>query len=77
MNFEITLFGQLKDQLGKTIIVVPEVNTIDELKKELIRLYPELSNTKFVIAVDRKIIPGNIILNKESEIALLPPFSGG
>ena len=34
-------------------------------------------NKEFVFAIDQKLIHENILINPNSEIALLPPFSGG
>ncbi|HVM87979.1 MAG TPA: MoaD/ThiS family protein [Puia sp.] len=77
MNVEIILFGQLKDIIGKSIINVNDVDNLADLQKILQQSYPALLNTKFVVAVDRKIVSGNIKLSNKNEIALLPPFSGG
>ncbi len=73
---EIIIFGQLKDITGGNI----ELNNIedtDELILVLNKEYPLLKDAKYVIAVDKKIISGNTVLNNQNNIALLPPFSGG
>lgn len=73
---QINIFGQLTDITGGNI----ELNDIadtNHLVEELNKNYPQLINAKYVIAVDKKIIAENTILNNQSYIALLPPFSGG
>jgi molybdopterin synthase sulfur carrier subunit len=40
-------------------------------------MFPAIAGAKFVIAVDKKVISENTILQGNSTIALLPPFSGG
>jgi molybdopterin converting factor small subunit len=40
-------------------------------------LYPQLENTECMIAVDRNIIQSNTPLQENTEVAVLPPFSGG
>jgi len=39
--------------------------------------YPEFTQTKYLIAVDKQVIKENTVLNNKSTVALLPPFSGG
>ncbi len=73
---DIIIFGQLTDITGDNI----ELNNIadtNHLTEELNKTYPQLINAKYVIAVDKKVITENTILNNQSNIALLPPFSGG
>jgi molybdopterin synthase sulfur carrier subunit len=43
----------------------------------LIATYPSIKDAKFVISVDKKITVENTAIDTTSEIALLPPFSGG
>ncbi len=74
---EIILFGQLRDLAGSNRISINAMSDTNELQKELNIRYPAFANTKYAIAVDKKIISKTVPLNAESEIALLPPFSGG
>ncbi len=74
---EIILFGQLRDMAGSNRISINAVTNTNDLQKELHLKYPGFANTKYAIAVDRKIVFKRVPLNAESEIALLPPFSGG
>lgn len=74
---EITLFGQLRDIAGSNRISINAIPDTNNLQKELELKYPGFANAKYAIAVDKKIISETVPLNAESEIALLPPFSGG
>ena len=76
MRINIIIFGQLADITGSTLSLenVTDTNT---LVKELHSLYPVLSDSKYVIAVNNKMVNENTILNANSTVALLPPFSGG
>lgn len=74
---EIKVFGQLKDIFHQEKISIENVNNVEELKKQLEHLFPALAQKSFVVAVNRKIARENISLLHDSEIALLPPFSGG
>lgn len=74
---DIKIFGQLKDIFQEENIHLKSANNVEELKTQLHRLYPGLSQKSFVVAVNRKITHENIPLHPDAEIALLPPFSGG
>ncbi len=72
----ILFFGKLAEIAGSST-EVQEVFSTDELLAQLHTQYPLLASEKFVIAVDKKLISSNTILNDHSTVALLPPFSGG
>ena len=76
-ELQILVFGQLTDITGTGRVTVPMVHDADSLKELLLKQYPELSGISYVIAIDKKLINGNISLSASSSIALLPPFSGG
>jgi len=76
MSVKIILFGKLADIAGSSVSV-DNVPDTDSLVDSLNKRYPELSITKYVIAVDKQVIKVNTALNKKSMVALLPPFSGG
>ncbi len=76
MSLKIILFGKLADITGNSISLDYVVNT-DALKEILHKNYPALADTKYVIAVNKQVIHSNTLLNENSEVALLPPFSGG
>ena len=76
MSIKIILFGKLADIAGNSVSVTNVADT-DRLVDALHKDYPALANTKYVIAVDKQVITENTILNNNSTVALLPPFSGG
>ena len=76
MSVKIILFGKLAEIAGGTVSVDNVADT-DSLINALEKEYPELTKTKFVIAVDKQVLKENTVLNKKSMVALLPPFSGG
>jgi len=77
MQVEIVLFGQLTDIAGKDKIVITNVFNTDELKQAVNTMYPAMTGIQYIIAVDKKSIQTNTLLNEASSVALLPPFSGG
>ena len=73
----VKVFGQLVDIMGSDLIEVADVINSDELISSLQSKYTMLKNVKYKIAVNRNIIHSNTMLQRDAEIALLPPFSGG
>lgn len=73
----IKIFGQLTDIINSDELVLQHVADTDSMILQLQQLYPALVTAKYVIAVKKQIINGNCVLNGETTIALLPPFSGG
>jgi len=77
MKVHIMLFGQLADITGVDKITVENTLDTDSMVKSLQNTYPSLTQSTFVIAVDKKIISANTFLTDQCTVALLPPFSGG
>jgi molybdopterin synthase sulfur carrier subunit len=77
MDIQILLFGSLVDVFDKKQLQLAQVNDTDTLLLALIATYPSIKDAKFVISVDKKITVENTAIDTTSEIALLPPFSGG
>lgn len=77
MQANLIIFGQLTDITGTANLVLTDVSDTDTLIKELNRKYPLFVNTKYMIAVDKKVITENVIIEQHNTIALMPPFSGG
>ena len=65
MKINILVFGQLYDITKVSQLTIYEVNNTEQLTR------------KFSIAVNKKIVQQNTILNNEDTVALLPAFSGG
>lgn len=77
MKIQVRLFGSLVDLTGKSNIMVSDCKDTDSLKEKLIGEYPRLKNCEFVISVDKKVVKNNVVLERGTEIAFLPPFAGG
>jgi len=77
MSIQIKFFGLLADAVGKSQIDVTSFIDTNSLKQNLLNDFPKLKLYQFVIAVDKKIINHNQLLNNSSVVALLPPFAGG
>ena len=74
---KITLFGQLTDITGSSSIAVETVQDTDALVQAVNTLYPAMAGVKYIVAVNKKAVNSNTIINETSDLAFLPPFSGG
>lgn len=77
MQIQIIIFGQLTDIINTSTLTLTNVADTNSLVNELNKLYPALADRKYMIAVDKKAITENTILQQGATVALLPPFSGG
>ncbi len=81
MKIKILLFGMLADAAGSASVEIEFENSeqtdTDKLKSKVKSINNSFRNSVFVIAVNRKIVSSNLMLNENDEIALLPPFAGG
>lgn len=77
MKLTIKYFGLLAEitQCNEEVIECSK-ETISELMEVLFMKYPDLKTKEFQVAQNHEIVPMNTGLTN-SEIALLPPFSGG
>jgi molybdopterin synthase sulfur carrier subunit len=78
---EVLLFGIAREITGKQKLNIPDehqIETVAGLKNWLSEQYPAMSQLKSIaVAVDSEYADDEQALNKESEIALIPPVSGG
>ena len=77
MRIKILLFGQLKERLGADFIEIEGVMDSNVLMDKLKSEFPVLSEISFRVAVDKNLVLEKVVLSEKSEVALLPPFSGG
>ncbi|MGB4771098.1 MAG: MoaD/ThiS family protein [Chitinophagaceae bacterium] len=76
-GIRIYFFGQLTDVTGVQQVTVPVMLDTKALEQWLLLEYPGLAAKKYRIAVNNQLIRGTTSLARDSEVALLPPFSGG
>jgi len=74
---KVLFFGRLKEIVGTPELKIDSVDDIESFRKVLIEKFPKLKDEVFAIAVNYEIINGNIPLDRNDEIALLPPIAGG
>lgn len=77
MEINLLAFGQIAEITGKSTWKMTGIKDTNILIKKLEELFPVLVKMKYSIAVNKKVIQENTVLNDNDTIALLPPFSGG
>lgn len=77
MKQKILLFGQLKEKLKADYLEIESAGDSDILLDKLKDEFPILGDLSFRVAVDKNLISEKVTLSEGSEVALLPPFSGG
>jgi molybdopterin synthase sulfur carrier subunit len=77
MNVNILFFGQLTDLTGAESISMTDIIDTNSMMEALQQAYPALVNSKYLVAVNKKVISANTTLTDNCTVALLPPFSGG
>ena len=77
MKINILFFGQLTDIAGVGSITMDGITNTEMLTNMLVKIYPELNETKYALSVNNQVVTDNTILTENCTVALLPPFSGG
>jgi len=75
MSIKIRAFGQIAEITGKELSI--EASDITGLRIMLHAQFPALAEKKYAVAVNKKLVTDNIILNGNDTVALMPPYSGG
>ena len=77
----VQLFGPIRERLGSDVVEVSGdgVDTVGGLLDRLAADYPELASYRASVrlAVDQRIVDEGARLDGASELALIPPVSGG
>lgn len=76
-KISVRAFGMIAEKIGSGQIQLTGISTVEELLDSLFEKFPDLKNMKFSIAINKQLVSENAPIPADSEIALLPPFSGG
>lgn len=77
MEIKILAFGAVADVLSSGQMELDNLISTDELRAYFEKKYPTLKSLSYAIAINKKIVLGNVNFNNGDEVALMPPFSGG
>jgi molybdopterin converting factor subunit 1 len=80
MVLQLLLFGITKDIIGKSPFrfELKGDNRVGNLMDELYKQYPSLQDlNSLAVAVNGTYAQGDLLINENDEIALIPPVSGG
>jgi sulfur-carrier protein len=75
---KILLFASVAERVGAPELEISDIHSIQDLRRFLHDNYPNLTSTKYSIAVNKAIVHNeNNLLQENDIVAILPPFSGG
>lgn len=77
MKTRVLFFGQLTDITQISEMVIDDVTDVNSLTEKLILLFPSLATSKYLIALNNKVVVDNLLIPENSKVVLMPPFSGG
>jgi len=81
MKIVVRFFARARDLAGADAVTVdlPRGATVADLRRRLATAYPTLANLleRSALAVQDEFAANSLVLLPESEVALLPPVSGG
>ncbi|MBI3259006.1 MAG: MoaD/ThiS family protein [Ignavibacteriae bacterium] len=77
MKINVLFFGNLAELAQKTEIEIEGIVSTTELLAYIEFHYPRLMNSKFAIAVNKKISGQEVEFHDGDVVAFIPPFSGG
>jgi sulfur-carrier protein len=76
-TLKIKAFGKIGELVKSQEIEIAHVSDSATLLETLKEKYPQLAETTFSLAMNRRLVNGNTLIPEDAELALLPPFSGG
>ena len=81
MKIKVALFASAKELIGtgEVMVELSESATVAELKSVLAKSYPNLESivSRSMVSVDLDYAQPDRQLTEKSEVALIPPVSGG
>ena len=79
MKVTVKYFGMVADtaKCQEEVFDIENGFSITDLKVLIEKKYPEIIAVVYSVALNKKLLLSDVILNENDEIALLPPFAGG
>ena len=76
-QIDVIFFGKIAELMNEKKIQMDNIYDTGQLLNHLKSVCPQLEQLVISIAVNKKIISQETILNDGDEVAIMPPFSGG
>ena len=81
MKISVALFASARELVGSNSIdlILNPAATVGELRHRLIEKHPELANliARSLFSVDHEFANDDLKLSEDTEVAMIPPVSGG
>ncbi|TKC01555.1 MoaD/ThiS family protein [Pedobacter cryotolerans] len=77
MEIEIISFGKIAEFLQNQELQLEGIVDTEQLREHLENKFPRLSSMKYKLAVNKKLVQVNTLINNNDSVAIMPPFSGG
>lgn len=79
MTVHAQCFGVVAEVLqASTIHISVDADcTVEAFTEELVTRFPQIADTTFQVAVNRRLAEGDAVIPADAELAVLPPFAGG
>lgn len=77
-RIKLLFFGLVRDVLGvRQLDFEIESAAVSDMLSSLQRVYPQLENSKLLVAVNEEYAVGDTVLRDGDEVAIFTPVSGG
>jgi sulfur-carrier protein len=77
MEIEIISFGKIAEFLQDQQLKLEGNIDTDQLRNHLENTFPQLSQMKYKLALNKKLVQVNTTIKDNDTVAIMPPFSGG
>lgn len=74
---KIKVFGRLQEICGTSFLEMDKVKSVSGLKHDLEKKFPALKEQRYLVSKDKVLTSSDDLLSEDSEVALMPPYSGG
>lgn len=77
MEIEMIPFGRIAEFMDSRTLELNDLTDTDGLNAYLQEQFPQLKTMKYRLALNKELVQRNMVISKDSTIAVMPPFSGG
>ncbi|MCZ2357029.1 MAG: MoaD/ThiS family protein [Bacteroidia bacterium] len=74
---KVLAFGIVAEKIQSNEFYLENIANTQELRSVLLEKFPKLGDIRFTFSINRKLVHELTAIEPNSEIGLLPPFSGG